>query len=382
MRVLAVTPYYAPEGGGLERYAHEILHRLSRRGHTVEALAFGREASGTSDEDGVIVRRFEPALVLGNAPVAPSFPRRVGDRIAELEPDVVVAHTPVPFPAEGAFVASRRADVPFVTTYHAGRLRSSSSLLSALATVHRKTLERFMLANSDRLIAVSPFVREAALARYAEDTSIVPPGVDADRFCPDGPPAGQRILFVGPLSSSYRWKGLDTLWSAFDEVHAREPDAQLTLVGGGDRRAEFRKRARDHDALVRVPGRISDDQLVNEYQNAHVLALPSTSPAESFGMVLAEANACGRPVVGSRVGGIPSFVQEEDNGLLCRPGDADDLAEQLLRVLTDPELAQRMGKRGRQRVLEDHDWEDLAGRTEDVLARAAKSPSLLQRGAP
>src|SRR6185436_18061535 len=94
---------------------------------------------------------------------------------------------------------------------------------------------------------------------------------------------------------------------------------------------------------------------------------PSTSDAESFGMVLAEANACGRPVVASDIGGIPDFVRDLDNGRLVRPGDVQDLADKIIGVLRDPDSACAMGRRGRRRVAREHDWDLLSRRTEDVL---------------
>jgi glycosyltransferase involved in cell wall biosynthesis len=367
---LAVTPYYEPEGGGLERYAHAILSRLAGRGHDVRVLAFSKDGAATGTLDGVHVERRLPSLRLGNTPLHPAFASEARREMRRHRPDVVVAHTPVPFPAEMAYRAARREGVPFAVTYHAGRLRGSTPLLDGLAALDRATLERSMLAGSRGLIAVTPYVRDRALARQAGRVAVVPPGVDHARYRPNGLHRSEAgILFVGPLDSSYRWKGLDVLLDAFARVRRRRPDATLTLVGRGDRAAGFRRKA-EKDPALRVLGRLSDDALVREYRRAAVLALPSTTDAESFGMVLAEANACGAPVVASRVGGIPCFVREGDNGLLAAPGDPRDLARALLHVLDHPDEARLMGARGRRRVVAEHDWDDLARRTEAVLGDA------------
>lgn len=361
-----MTPYYTPEGGGLERYAHEILRRLARR-HEVVALASGDHAS-VEERHGVRVERHVPAFRLGNTPLDPRLRRRVAQHIERERPDVVWAHSPVPFPAEMAFLASR-GRAPFALTYHAGRLNGSSRLLGAAAALDRATLERRMMAGSAALIAVGPYVRDHALARHRDRVRIVPPGVDAARFAPGPHPAGQDILFVGPLDRSYRWKGLDVLLRAFARVRARHPEARLVLVGDGDRLPALQARAAAEGWVVR--GRLSDRALADAYRSSAVLCLPSTTDAESFGMVLAEANACGRPVVGSRVGGIPDFVRHGDNGYLAERGDVEDLAEKLLAVLEDPDAAGAMGRRGRERVLQEHDWDLLAKATEAVLAEAA-----------
>lgn len=367
MRILAVTPYYSPDGGGLERYAHEILRRRVRDGDVVQVLTFARREAGVTAQDGVDVHRLRPLFRVGNTPVHPNFTARTAEAIGAFSPDVIVAHTPVPFPAEMAYWAAERAGVPFVVTYHAGRLRGSSPALEVAAAIDRATFERRMLAGASRLIAVSSFVRDHALADEKDRVVVVPPGVDADRFVPDGPAVGPEVLFVGPLSESYRWKGVDVLWHAMERVAQAIPDVRLRLVGAGDRVDEFAARAERASFALDLAGRLSEEALVAAYQRAAVTVLPSTTDAESFGMVLAEANACGRPVVGSRVGGIPDFVRDEENGLLAAPGDAEDLAEAISRVLGDAALAHRLGAAGRRRVVAQHDWERLAEATGRVL---------------
>ncbi len=375
VRILCVLPYYAPEGGGLERYAHAMLQRLASWGHVTHALAFTRGRPGIGLQDGVVVHRVPALFFAGNTPIDTAFARRVRDAVASYRPDVVWAHTPVPFAAEMAYLAARSAGVPFVVTYHAGRLTGSTPLLRVLGGLDRWTLQRRMLRGATRVMAVGPFVRDHALARVRDKVTVVPPGVDAAWFRP-GPAAGSgNILFVGPLSRHYRWKGLDTLLDAYRLVRRRVPGARLTLVGEGERVESLQRLAGGEGLDVRFAGRLDEVGLVRAYREASVAVLPSISDAESFGMVLAEANSCGRPVVASRIGGIPDFVRDGHNGLLAQPGDARDLADKITRVLADPGLARRLGTRGRWRVVREHDWDDLARRCERVLVEAVLSGS-------
>ena len=229
-----------------------------------------------------------------------------------------------------------------------------------------------MLRNASGLIAVSHFVRDNALRSQRDRAWIVPPGVDAQRFSPQGSPVPGRILFVGPLSKRYRWKGIDVLWRAFGLLRRHLPHAQLAIVGGGDQFPRYAEKARQLDGAVELLGRLPEDRLIDEYRKASVVVLPSTSDAESFGMVLAEANACGRPVVGSNIGGIPNFVREGNNGLLAIPRDPFSLAEKLLAVLSDEEAAHRMGMMGRERVIREHDWDKLTQTTERAFEAALR----------
>ncbi len=378
MRILAATPYYEPEGGGLERYAHEILCRLARRGHDVKVVCFTRTVPRDDEIDDVQVHRIRPRRILSNTPVDLSFRNQVTQQIATWRPHVMVAHTPVPFAAEMATSAARKAGLPYVVTYHAGRLTGGSAPLRVAAAVNRATLERRMLSGSRQLIAVSPYVRDHALRGHRERVTVIPPGVDANRFLPNGSLPGGPVLFVAPLDRAYRWKGLDVLREAFAEVRQRHPGARLHLVGEGDRSREVAAWAEQMAPSVRLFGKLEWDRLVEEYQNCSVTILPSTSDAEAFGMVLAEANACGRPVIGSRIGGIPDFVEDGVNGLLAQAGDAHHLATCISRVLAHPREAGRMGDEGRQRILVHHNWDALAARTELVLLETRNRPGLLQ----
>lgn len=357
MRVLVVTPWLPPLGGGLERYAATVALHLAARGDDVILLA---HAPGPSDgpRDGVRFVGVRPEAKLSNTPLSRALGRRARELIRDEGIDVVHAHTPVPGSAEMAHHAAKREGVPFVVTYHAGALASGSRLFAPAAALHRATFERAMLAGADARIAVSDFVARNVFA--GRECTVIPPGVDADRFTPGGAPTPGLILFVGPPDRGYAWKGLRVLADAVRLV----PGARLRVVGDGDLAERYRAEGVD------VAGRVPEEALPDEYRAASVVALPSLTPAESFGMVLAEANACGRPVVGSTVGGIPSFVRNGENGLLVPPGDAAALADALRRILDDPALARRMGEAGRARVGKEHRWEDVATRTRDVLIGA------------
>ena len=373
MRIVSVTPYYSPEGGGLERYADSILRRLEARGHDVQVHTFTRNAAQDGPVGGVEVHRHRPRFVFGNSPVDPAFLPQLAKTLRSFRPDVVLGHTPVPFAAEMAFLAASRARLPFVATYHSGRLHGTSPFLSVVARLHRATLQRRMLASSAKLIAVAPYVRDHALAQHKERVTIIRPGVDAATFSSNTPAPERVILHVAPLSRSYAWKGIDVLWDAFKIVHSEMPDAVLRIVGVGDRLAYFRARAMKEQLPVEFLGRVSETDLVDAYRRSTVLTLPSITDAEAFPCVLVEANACSRPVVASRIGGIPDFVRDGENGFLARAGDPADLAAKLLLALEDPDRARSMGRSGRERVVREHNWDNLAAATESVLEQAIAS---------
>ncbi|HET6403040.1 MAG TPA: glycosyltransferase family 4 protein [Candidatus Thermoplasmatota archaeon] len=364
MNVLIASPWLHPHGGGLERYAWSIGRELARAGHEVTLLGHAREPVDETRER-VRVVGVAPRRTLSNTPLSLEV-HRVARRLAR-DADVVNVHTPVPGTAELVALAARRAGVPHVVTYHAGTLGAPAGILRAAASVHRALGERWLLRGAAARIAVSPYVAARVFGRLASE--VVPPGVDAERFAPQGEPVPGRVLFVGPVSRAYAWKGFAVLADAFERLAQRVPEAHLRVVGQGDLVESYR--ARFAGRPVTFVGRVEEAQLVREYSRASVVVLPSITDAESFGMCLAEANACARPVVASAIGGIPSFVRDGDNGLLVPAGEPEALAQALERLLADPGLASRLGARGRERVLKEHRWDALAEKTGSLLAQAS-----------
>jgi glycosyltransferase involved in cell wall biosynthesis len=204
-------------------------------------------------------------------------------------------------------------------------------------------------------------------------------GVDADLFQPVAPDpelayrlAGRPVLlYVGrfvPL------KNLPMLIDAYGTVRQANPKAALVLVGEGALEGQIREQvnrlglAQDviflgHQPQSRLPGL---------YAAANIVVLSSTF--DNSPNCVVEANACERPVVATRVGGVPRYVTDGENGLLADTGDAPGFARAILDLIAQPERAASMGRAGRQRVLERHSWrksaEKLVALYDRLLANA------------
>ena len=160
------------------------------------------------------------------------------------------------------------------------------------------------------------------------------------RDVPDRP----YVLYVGMLVPS---KGVEVLIRAFHGLRQTHPEAHLVLIGSGHAESRFRTlvRALDLGEAVGFVSPMPQAQLAAWMQAARCLVLPSFS--EGLGRVILEAMACGRPVIGSRVGAIPEIIHEGVNGFLVEPGDVEAVQDRIRRVLDDPQLADRMGRQGR-----------------------------------
>ncbi|GAA4376439.1 glycosyltransferase family 4 protein [Nocardioides caricicola] len=323
-----VSPRFAPEPGGVEQYAAWVARTLRDRGHDVIVVTTGRaRRTVETSYDGIRVVRLGTWLTLSNTPLNPWWAWQLRRLLRGV--DVVNAHAPVPGLAD---LAAFTSPAPVVLTYHSGSLVKGDHRVDGVLRAYEKHVLPRVFARSAALVAVSP----VSLAHATGRARLIPPGVDTEIFTPSGEPRERRVLYVGRVEQSSRWKGLQVLVDALPRLRALVPDARLTVVGSGDDVVALQKQAADLGVadLVEWAGHVDHAALPAYYRRAGVTVLPSLTEAESFGMALAEAIACGCPVVGSDVGGIPYVVRDGVDGRLVPPGDPVALADALAEVLT------------------------------------------------
>ena len=227
-----------------------------------------------------------------------------------------------------------------------------------LSSLRRNSLRRATLvlapsrATADFVISVQGV--PAARVR------VLPWGLDPDfetkiagttaRKLPNGFPAGRVVLTVGRWLATERYKGMDTLVMALPKLLLHWPDLQLVLVGTGDDREWLEAIARESGVRLHVHflTDLSYGELSACYEAAEVFARPSRG--EGFGFVYLEAMARGKPVIGGAHGGAPEVIADGETGYLVQHGDPVQLATSIDALLANPELARKMGARGRARV--------------------------------
>jgi len=268
-----------------------------------------------------------------------------------------------------------------VGTFHASHHKSRSYFYA------RRLLKRWF-HKLDGKIAVS---RPAAnfVGRYFPGYyNIIPNGIDTDHFCADVPPIEAyqdgrlNILFVGRLEKR---KGLRYLLGAYSRLKRHFPELRLLVVGpGGGAWSDYRRLVERHGLRdVVFVGYVSYEELPRYYRTADVFCAPATG-GESFGIVLLEAMAAGKPVVASNIEGYASVMQSGVHGLLVPPEDEVALAEALGRLLSDKALREEMGDRGRKEA-EGYSWRHVSQRVFDYYQRllsqgdAPKTRTLVSR---
>jgi len=181
------------------------------------------------------------------------------------------------------------------------------------------------------------------------------------------------ILTVGRWLANERYKGMDTLITTLPRLLTQWPELQLLAVGDGDDRAWLEELAEQNGVKrhVHFLSGLSYEQLAACYSACEIFALPSRG--EGFGLVYLEAMARGKPVIGGAHGGAPEVIEDGVTGYLVPHGDAAQLASSVDTLLADPELGQKMGERGRQRVERDFQFSVFANSLKKILREQCES---------
>ena len=357
MKILLVSPYDVAVPGGVTSHLFNLEKQFCHLGHEVKILAPCSNLDGQFSAQVIPLGRPIPVPSGGSfARITLSF--RLDDPVkAILERerfDIVHAHEPLtPMLPK---VVLRWASCPKVGTFHAYH---EEPLGYGLTKFFLKRWFRHL----DGLIAVSQPAKEFVSKHFPGEYEIIPNGVNLEHFCPSTLPLPQfwdekkNILFIGRLEKR---KGAGFLIRAFRRVKQEYGACRLIIAGPGVRlRQQYEELARDIPDVV-FAGPIDYDELPRYYASAHIFCAPAIG-GESFGMVLLEAMAAGKPVVATDIPGYLQVLTQGEQGLVVPPRDEKALAQALLKLLENPALCEEMGRRGRLRA-QEYGWEKIATR--------------------
>lgn len=379
-RLLVVAPYFYPQLGGVENYTYNIARHLNDgEEYEVSVITTNLTEKKYNIEiiDGMKVYRLPYWFKISNTPVSPLWYWSIKNIMRVIQPDLVYAHTPVPYMSDMAERA--RGEIPFILAYH-NDLVKEGFILNQVARIANFLFVNKTLRGANGIIATSQLYADNSryLKKYMDKLSIIPPGVNLQVFH-DGLDKSWlkhqygknfTVLFVGILSKKHYHKGVPVLFDAISMLQKKGNKINLVLVGSGDAVAALKQEVNDKKLdTVYFAGRISDELLAKYYSGADVTVLPSTTSAEGFGMVLLESSACGTAVVGSNIGGISQAVENEKTGLLVAPNDPHALADAIERLMLDAEAARIMGTNGARRVREQFGWKIQSERHINVFSK-------------
>jgi len=373
LKICFVNSYYPPWVGGAESYVRNLATALTVRGHHVTVYCSNRPLkAGTSFDNKIKVIRMNTPLLLYGTPLVLFPPSIIAEKY-----DIIHANFPSPYLASISSYISDVTSTPSVLTWH-NDLPPVTSGARILVNLHNSIAPSY-LRHFDRIIATTQTyaTKSEILRRFSSKVTVVTNGVDTKRFSPEV--NGEKIrarynlgqnkiaLFVGALTTFHAYKGVDVLIKAFSLVSKQFKDARLLVVGGGNLLNNYKHLAGElgiSDVVI-FAGYVKDDELPEYYAASDFAVLPSKDSSEGFGLVLIEAMACGKAVIGSQTGGIIDVITDGKNGLLVKPGDAEDLSSAMISMLRNDEKRIMMGITGRE-FANFHDWNNVAEKVEVI----------------
>jgi glycosyltransferase involved in cell wall biosynthesis len=258
-----------------------------------------------------------------------------------------------------AMLAGARRPPIVVHTFHGHVLRG---YFGPLPSLFFRLLERWLAAGTTALVAVSPQVRDDLVAlgvARREQFAVIRLGIELDERVAaeqNGRLESRRYLGIPGDRFTVGWIGrmtsvkrTDDILVAFKQLRENGVEATLCLVGDGPDRPELERRAHELGVIRDTLFLGYQEDVAPFYAAVDALVLPSSNEGTPVSAI--EALAAGRPVVATSVGGVPDVVREGEDGFLVDAGATDQLAERLERLARNPQLRERMGAQGRQRVL-------------------------------
>ena len=406
LRIVHVTPAYAPLVGGCERLLQAVSDRLVERGHDVTVITFDcatmpdfHSPTGAGlppDErvNGVRVIRVNPVggqlnrlhqwwmrqpggwrsttWLMGDELWPLELPAGIGlmRPLARVPADVV---TSVNWYFGAAFWVCRprylrRAPRVAIPVLHIEREWAHNPLLPRL------------FSDCEGVIVMTDAERDFVAALGGRDIEVGGCGVDPNRFARrDGASIRRRFNIgerpvVGFVGRQDTLKGVPTLIEAMRTVWRHSPDAMLLMAGQSAHRDKpvndaIAALSPEDRAKVILLDNFADAELPSIMDACDLLTLPSVE--ESFGLVMIEAWVCGKPVIGADIASTRCIIDRGVDGLTVTPFDADDLAAKILELVTDPAKRIAFGERGQQKVLARYTWDRVTDAWEAAFRRAA-----------
>jgi len=353
VRIVQVSPFFYPHSGGVEAHVRAISTELARRGHDVSVLTCRYSKALPVEErlDGVrILRSWTPVVAL-DTPLDFGTTRAM----RSIDADIVHLHYPPPLTSYFAVRGLGRRPIPVCLTYHCDLYRPGPAG-RILTSIYESRFLPKVLRRAGRIIVHTRSYGETSAPLRGRSIEVIPSTVDLDRFRPDVDGSTVRrqlhledrrvLAFTGRLVPH---KGVDLLLRA---LVALPPDVALIVVGRGPRLESLVQLARRLGVRERVRfcSSVRDAELPGYLRAADLFVFPSQNRLEGFGLAVAEAMACGLPVLTSDMPGVREVIEPGVEGLLIEPMIASDLVARITELLDDPPRRARMGAAARVRA--------------------------------
>lgn len=367
-KVAIVVCAFPPQGGGIGNNAYYHLKKLTNLGYQVEA--FTPQYKNTKKIDNLAVKYLPVFLPIGKA----GFLFSLFYKLKNFD----IIHLYYPFFGTDLVVAIYKffnRDKKLIIHYQMDPVGTGYQKI--IFKLHLKLFLIPLLKISDKIFVLSWDNAEYSyFAKYLNKNknkfTEVPNGIDTDIFKikPKNESLANQyniskndkvIIFTGGLDDQHFFKGVDILLKSFSQIVEKNKETKLIIIGDGNKKTYYEKISKDLGVADQVifTGWIDNEKLADYYNLGHVFVLPSTERTESFGIVIAEAQACGLPAIVSNWPGSRMTIEDKVTGFVVEPKNSDDLAEKIIKIITDDNLKEEMSKKASLRAKEKYSWDNI-----------------------
>jgi glycogen(starch) synthase len=365
--------------GGTAAHVSGLSHALVEGGHDVTVLTISERRIAPERDGGLLVLR-APIADLPWLPPSEEISRTASANHALIaltaglaaegwRPDVVHGHDwRVGWAAD---TLSTLYDVPFALTMHGTeRIRHGGNLPRGTPS-DVNSVEWWLAFRAQRLIASTRFMVEQLVTGFElspDQVTRIPNGIDPELWEFPTATTEREPLVVSWGRVQYE-KGFQVLARAMQLLRGSIDDVHCTIAGRGSYLPELQSQidVEGVSDLIDLPGFLPDDELRKLVQRAGCVVIPSLY--EPFGLVALEALAAGAPLIVADTGGLSEMIDGTDAGLMFEPGNPDELARQILRVLKDGALARSMTAHAEELVRRRYAWDAIAESTAAVYSQ-------------
>lgn len=230
-----------------------------------------------------------------------------------------------------------------------------------------KFFRNLMIKKADVITAISVYLADFAKSVNPKaKISVIPNGVDTEKFKPAGNPDRNTLITVSRLVPK---NGVGDLIKAMKKVVDEIPDVKLIIVGDGPLKEnlKFKVKSLKLENQIEFSGKVPYGETPTYLNRASIFVRSSLS--EGLGSAFLEAMAAGLAVIGTSVGGIPDFLKDGETGLFCKVGDPQDLADKIIRLIEDDGLRSKLSENGRKLVQEKYNWDKIAEEFKNVYSK-------------
>ncbi|MBN1603761.1 MAG: glycosyltransferase [Chitinispirillaceae bacterium] len=377
LKILQTPARFYPHIGGTELFAYQTCLALSRKGHQVRVIcADERPPLGNSEYDSLKVERLSYTGKVANSEITPSLPLH----LLKESYDILHAHLPHPWSADISALCSIIRQKPLFLTYYNDI--TGTGINKIIARIYNLIFLNILLKKAIKIFIINPSYLQSSrfLVPWTEKIIVTPPGVDTAQFRPITTGIEKdTVFFLSCLDEYHEYKGLEYLLRAVKLAKERHP-FKLNIGGDGKLRSYYEELVSRYGLTEDVTflGRISDEQVLLQYNKCGIFVLPSiSSEQEGFGMVSIEAMACRKPVIVSDIVGCARDIQDHNAGIVVPPKNPEALADAIIALFENESLSTTMATNALIMVKGKYTWDKNADILEstyiDYLNRNPKS---------